>query len=85
MVVQAKPRRMRNDTGLRYQMARCRRDLATFFLTNGDVAWSLDEVLGTRFMEGTYELPQGWRVAEVREVDNWKLSDHGMWRREVPA
>lgn len=81
-MVQPKPRRMRNDTGLRYQMRRCYQDLTIFFLTNGDVAWSLDDVLGTRYMEGTYEMPQGWRVAEVCEVDSWKLSSHGMWRRE---
>ena len=74
---------MRNDTGLRYQMKRCYQDLGIFFLTNGDVAWALDEVLGTRYMEGTYEMPQGRRIAEVREVDSWALSSHGIWRRET--
>lgn len=83
MTVQIKPRRMRDDTGLRQQMARCRRDLATFFLTNGDVAWSLDDTLGTRYLGGVYFLPEGWRVAEVREIDSWKLDGHGMRRREV--
>ena len=74
---------MRNNTGLRYQMKRCYEDMGIFFLTNGDVAWSLDDVLGSRYWIGTYVMSQGWRVAEVREVDSWTLSSHGIWRREA--